>query len=40
MLFDLECKSHGKDETAQCFLNSLKKTTLLFHIHFFQDFVE
>ena len=43
VVFDLECRSYGKDETAkkaQGFLNFLKKPTFLFYLHFFQDFVE
>ena len=42
IIFDLETKSYGKDETAskaRGFLQFLKKPTFLFYLHFFQDFV-
>ena len=43
IVYDLESKSYGTDETAnkaRGFLSFVKKTKFLFYLHFFQDFVE
>ena len=43
IVYDLESKSYGTDETAnkaRGFLSFVKKPKFLFYLHFFQDFVE
>ena len=43
LVFDLESKSYGTDETSKKalgYLNFLKNPTFLFYLHFFEDLVE